>query len=343
MTSGGSGLGIGVVGAGLITQNAHLPAYRDAGFKVVAITDQDADLAARVAAEWGIGHARTVDDLIAIEGVDVVDIAITPEGQREVALQAFDARKHVLAQKPMANSVEAGRILVEAAERAGVQFAVNQQQRWSPFTRAFRQAIDEGFLGQPVTLSYRVDIAGEYPPGHWLSKLERFMATYGTIHYIDSARALFGEPEYVTARLLSSPGQVSAGETFINAWIEWKSGVRMIVFERYTNMSAPEPSMIRLDGTRGSVRARLGVYDNYPNPVPDIVERSSIEAPEWQDISDGSTWLPDAFAGPMGSLLDAIMSRGTPETSASDNLKTLKVVEALYRSDAERRTVRMDE
>ena len=274
--------------------------------------------------------------------MNVVDIAITPEGQDAVARKAFAAGKHVLAQKPLASTLDAARSLVEAAEQAGVLLAVNQQQRWSPAVRAFRAALDDGFLGDPITLSYRVDIAGEYAPEHWLSQLPRFMATYGTIHYIDSARALFGEPEFVTARLLSSAGQVSAGETFINAWIEWASGVRMIVFERYTNAAAPEPSMIRLDGTRGSVRARLGVYDDYPKPIPDVVERSAHDGREWKDVSDGSTWLPDAFAGPMGSLLDAVRLGGEPVTSGADNLKTLAVVEALYRSDAERRTVRIE-
>jgi predicted dehydrogenase len=334
-------MGIGVVGAGLIVQNAHLPAYRSAGYRVEAITDQNVELAAQVAATWGLRHARTVDELVADPNVTVIDIAITPEGQNSAARKAFVAGKHVLAQKPLASTLEAARSLVEAAKQAGVVLAVNQQQRWAPAFRAFSAALDDGFLGDPITLSYRVDIAGEYSPEHWLSQLPRFMATYGTIHYIDSARALFGEPEFVTARLLSSPGQVSAGETFINAWIEWASGVRMIVFERYTNAAVPEPSVIRLDGTRGSVRARLGVYDDYPRPIPDVVERSAHDDGEWENVSDGSTWLPDAFAGPMGSLLDAVLFGGEPETSGLDNLKTLEVVEALYRSDSERRTVRI--
>ncbi len=342
MSSSPSDLGIGIVGAGLIVQNAHLPAYRNAGLRVIGITDANEGLARDIAREWGIRAFASVDDLLADPAVQVVDIAITPEAQGVVARQAFAAGKPVLAQKPLASDLRAARALVDDAERAGVPLAVNQQLRWSPAVRAFKDAIRDGFLGDPVTLQYHVDIPGEYAPDHWLSHLPRFMASYGTIHYIDSARHLFGEPSRVTARLLRDPEQVSAGETFINAWIEWESGPRLIVFERYTNRAPSEPSWIRLDGTRGAVRAHLGIYDDYPRAIPDVIERTSFDDPRWVDVSDGTTWLPDAFAGPMTGLIEAVASGSLPPTDGRDNLRTLRIVDALYRSDAEGRTIELD-
>jgi len=50
-------------------------------------------------------------------------------------------------------------------------------------------------------------------------------------------------------------------------------------------------------------------------------------------------WIPDAFYGPMASLMEAIQTDGEPLTSAEDNLGTLRVVEAAYRSMSEERSV----
>ncbi len=51
-------------------------------------------------------------------------------------------------------------------------------------------------------------------------------------------------------------------------------------------------------------------------------------------------WIPDAFYGPMASLMEAIQTDGEPLTSAEDNLSTLRVVEAAYRSMSEARSVK---
>ena len=50
-------------------------------------------------------------------------------------------------------------------------------------------------------------------------------------------------------------------------------------------------------------------------------------------------WIPDAFYGPMASLMEAIQTGGEPVTSARDNLGTLRMVNAAYRSMNERRSV----
>jgi predicted dehydrogenase len=54
-------------------------------------------------------------------------------------------------------------------------------------------------------------------------------------------------------------------------------------------------------------------------------------------------WIPDAFIGPIASLMEAIQTGGEPLTSGADNLKTLQVVHAAYRSAAEHRAVAPDE
>ena len=61
------------------------------------------------------------------------------------------------------------------------------------------------------------------------------------------------------------------------------------------------------------------------------------------DFGIEGIWIPDAFVGPMASLMRAIEEGGTPETDGRDNLRTLQMVHAGYRSMAEARAVRPEE
>src|SRR5688500_4572688 len=93
--------GIGIVGCGGIVNYAHLPAYRASGFRIVACHDRDMTAAERTAAAHGIPRvAATLDDLLADDEVEIVDIAVTPEAQVAIAKRAAAAGKHLLCQKP---------------------------------------------------------------------------------------------------------------------------------------------------------------------------------------------------------------------------------------------------
>lgn len=335
-------LGIGVVGAGLIVEHAHLPAYKSAGLTVRGVYDQDRARADRLAAEFGVQAYRSLDQLVEDEGVDIVDCAVTPDAQEQLVPQFLNAGKHVLCQKPLADSLEVAQDLVERADRRGLKLAVNQQMRWEPTIQEMKRRLIDGRVGEPVLLSYRLNFMGEYPGPHWLNDLDRLFARFGTIHYIDSARYLLGEPSRVTARLLRDKVQHASGETFINAWLEWPNGATMVAFERYTCKTGDIECDIRLEGTRGAVTGRLGIYLDYPSPHADVIKAIQYDDPGWTLVSTTQTWLPGAFAKPMQSLIDAIQTNGEPATSGHDNLRTLRLVEALYESDRLGRTVDLD-
>src|SRR5258707_15223029 len=122
--------GIGIVGAGGIVSDAHRPAYKKAGFRVVGITDRNREQAERTAKEHGIGKVyASVDELLGQPGVEIVDIAVYPAQQVVIAEQATAAGKHLLCQKPFADEYSKAVHSVELAERAKVKIAVNQQMR----------------------------------------------------------------------------------------------------------------------------------------------------------------------------------------------------------------------
>ncbi len=338
----GSAARIGIVGAGTIVRAAHIPAYLQEGLTVDAVFDLDQDLARTAAAAAGADVASTLDDLFARSTVSVVDIAVPPSSQVTIARQALDAGKHVLCQKPLAPTLSEAADLVEHAERRGLLLAVNQQMRWEPLVGAVRGALDDGTLGDPVAAVIDTNLNNEFPPGHWLRREPRVMGLFGAIHLFDALRFLFGNPETVAARMLSDPRSGFDADMWVNAWLEWPSGLFAVIHDRYTNLAGDIHARMRVEGSHGAVRGHFGLWDDYPNPSPDIVEVCNY-GEAWRLASDTKPWLPDAFAGPMLSLIEAIDGDGAPATSGRDNLDTLRIVEAAYESSRRGTTVRISD
>ena len=258
---------IGIIGAGVIVEHGHLPAYAAHDLPVRAIFDLDAERAQRVAAAYpGVEVATSTDALLADDRITVVDIAVDPASQLALAEAAARSGRHVLCQKPLARTLdEAAALAARCRDLPGVR-AVNQQMRWEPITAEVKRRLDAGDIGEPVSASIHTNLNADFPAGHWLAQEPRLMTLYGTIHFLDSARYLFGEPARITAKLHRDPAQVAAGEMWINAWVEWDSGLLLTIFERYTNWAGDQIATMRVEGSNGTVRGRFGIWDDYPKP-----------------------------------------------------------------------------
>src|SRR5205814_8056700 len=99
----------------------------------------------------------SLDEVLADPEVAAVDIATRPAQRIEVILRAVEAGKHVLAQKPLALDLDDARRAVEAAERAGVKLAVNQNGRWSPQWRAATLLVQQGAVGDVFAVTHLHD------------------------------------------------------------------------------------------------------------------------------------------------------------------------------------------
>src|SRR5829696_5680419 len=142
--------GIGVIGCGMIANSAHLPAIRHLSdrLKLVAVADVREEQAARAAREFGAAAYYTdYRELLARPDITIVDIC-TPEFlHREQVIAAAEAGKHILCEKPMADSIESADAMIAAAERAGVKFMVGHSRRFTRRYREVRAAIDSGAIG----------------------------------------------------------------------------------------------------------------------------------------------------------------------------------------------------
>lgn len=338
--------GIGIVGAGGIVQYAHLPAYRKAGFNVVGIYDKDPARAQATASAHGVERVySSLEELLADPWVQIVDVAVYPWEQPAIVRAATAAGRHLLCQKPLALTYPEAVEAVRLARQAGVKLAVNQQMRWDAGMRASHTLIRRGFLGQPVRATIDVNILTPWHLWPWIYQGETIEVMYHSIHYLDTIRFLFGRPDRVYCAGGHHPGEEVKGETTTTTVLEWDHGMRGLVHVNHNNWAGDSYALYRWEGSDGVIRGTIGLLYNYPTGRPDTFEFTSRrQRPDyWFSAKLEDMWIPDAFIGTMGELMRAVEQGDEPENSGADNLQTLQMVLAAYRSMREHRAVPPDE
>ncbi len=336
--------GIGIVGCGGIVQYAHMPAYKKAGFKVVACYDINPEAAQALAKQWDIPHVyTTLDELIADPQVEIVDIAVQPWHQLEIVEKVAAAKKHMLCQKPLSDEFSKAVKTVELAKKAGVKQAINHQMRWDAGIAAAKVMIEQGWIGQPTDAQIQVSCETPWHMWPWLANAPRLEVMYHSIHYIDSLRFLFGNPEWVTSRhaKFANQGNVKA-ETKTITVMDYANGLQVLVSVNHYNIHGETFATFRFIGTEGAIEGTIGLMYNYPAGRPDTLEYRQ-KGRGVVTLALDEMWIPDAFVGPMSGLMHAIETDGIPLTSTEDNLNTLRVVNAAYLSAQENRSVRPSE
>jgi len=335
---------IAIVGAGEIVDLAHLPAYEAHGLKIAGITDLNLDKAKDVATRHGIARVyRSPAEIAADPGVAVVDIAVFPWVQNEIAVPMLDAGKHLLCQKPLSyDFAEATRLVRHAEERKRL-LAVNQQLRFSESVAAAMAMARMGWIGDPFEMSWQFHVYTPWESWPWIAKQPRLDLNQFTIHFIDAVRTILGEPLFVYGTQAREPGQPEAGETRTISVLEFKGETRALLCSFHKNRTADPRAEFRIDGTQGSIRGTIGLMYDYPRGRADTLELSSRVLPTdgWLPYPVTTRWIPTAFIGPMASLLNAIAKGGQPLTNGRDNLATLRIVHALYESGRDHSVVKL--
>lgn len=193
---------VGVVGTGIMGQGMITGFERTEATEIVAVCDVNAEAAQAVADKLG-GIAWYTDhrDLLQHDGLDLVYVAAPPKFHHRIALDVLAAGKHILCEKPMANSVEEAKEMWEASEKAGVVNALNFPLHYSFGFDLFVRMYQEGYIGD----LRRIELNTYFPKwprawqqNDWVAKREQggFVLEVG-VHYINAVQRLGGTPEIV--------------------------------------------------------------------------------------------------------------------------------------------------
>lgn len=343
------GLRIGAIGAGMIMAECHLAAYKQAGFPVAAIASRTKSRAEGVAQRWGIPKVHdTPEALIADPDIEILDIAYPPDLQPALIRAALREPhiKGILAQKPLTLSLADAIALRDEAAAAGKVLSVNQNMRYDQSMRVLKQILERGDLGEVVFA--QIDM---HAIPHWqdfLKAYDRLTLANMSVHHLDVLRFLFGNPTEITTQSRKDPRTTFEHSDGITvSTLRFPSGVLAVSLEdvwsgpRGEGYQDDQHITWRVDGTEGVAKGSIG----WPTGAASTLTYASRKTTggAWVSPAWDTMWFPHAFVGVMEQLQHAITTGTPPALSVADNVQTVALIEAGYRSMAERRTVKLSE
>lgn len=328
-----------IIGASGIVKDAHLPAYEMAGFSVFGITNRTFSKAQDMAKQFGIPNVfeNVAEAVKNAPSNAVYDITVLPDQYIEILNQLPDGAA-VLIQKPMGNDLAQAREIVAVCERKKVVAAINFQLRFASFVSAARYLINQGIIGDLYDLEVKVTVNTPWELFPLIKEHPRLEILFHSVHYIDCIRSFLGNPKGVYAKTSHHPlKKLSSCRSSII--LNYDEAMRVVINTNHDHHFGPkhEESYIKWEGTKGAIKAKMGLLMNYPDGLPDEFE---IALPndegiyEWKKIELEGSWFPEAFIGTMSNLMR--FKEGSDQkllASVQDVLDTMKVVEACYISN----------
>ncbi|MEZ4616351.1 MAG: Gfo/Idh/MocA family oxidoreductase [Caldilineaceae bacterium] len=327
------------IGAGGIVHDAHYPAYQKAGFVVVGIFDRNGERAQMMADKFAVPQVYdTLAHTVRHAPADAIFDVAVPAAELVDLLPQLPNGRAVLIQKPLGETLEQARQIRSICQDKGLVAAVNFQLRWAPFVLAARSLIDQGIIGEVHDLEVRVTVFTPWHLWPFLQAAPFAEIMYHSIHYIDLVRAFLGAPHGVYAKTTSHPSLPQMDGSRTSIIFDYGNLLRCNVETNHHHEYGlrHQESYIKWEGTKGAIKATMGLLMNYPSGEADAFEYCRLEAdkaPTWTPVTIDGTWFPDAFIGSMGSLMAYV--EGTTDqlpTRVADAYQTMAVADAICRS-----------
>ncbi len=150
MTDQEAPIRVGLLGCGAVAQVAHMPAYqRVRGADLVAIADSDGLKRRALAERARVRHSvATLDDLLAIDELDAIDICLPSDLHRDAVLRCLAAGKHVLCEKPLGLGPDDIKAVIDARSGGDRVVVVGMNNRYRDDSILLKQFIEDGALGE---------------------------------------------------------------------------------------------------------------------------------------------------------------------------------------------------
>ena len=225
------------------------------------VCDSNEDTARWTGEEFGAAGVFTdYERALSDPRIDAVDLCLPHHLHAAFTLAAFDAGKHVLLEKPMANSLAEADSIIEAANKAERALAVSENFRFEPAIRRAVEIIERGDIGRPFLImiqemSFTVEITAHMRAYDW----RRRESTGGGgvlfdrgVHLMATVNQLGGPVKSVYA-LTQSPAETwEVDETSVVTFTH-ESGIITNLIESWNIRSAPQAPMMAIYGTEGSI------------------------------------------------------------------------------------------
>lgn len=333
-----------VVGAGYFSPFQFEAWSRIPEVRITGVMDLVPEKAREAATRWKIPKVydswqRMIDE----EKPDFFDIITPPPTHEEMCAYAAARKVNIICQKPLAPTIEASRRIVEMAAKSGVRFMVHENFRWQPWYRKIKQIQTSGQLGEFTHLFFRLRTGDGWGERAYLDRQPFFrdyprLLIYETgVHFIDTFRFLLGEVVEVYANLRRL-NPVIKGEETGQVFFRFASGATAIWdANRYNEIETPSPRFtfgeLRIDGMKGHL-----TMDTESNIRQKLLGQRELDV----DYARANVnFAGDCVYPTQRHFIDGLLSGKEFETNGPEYLKTLAVVEAVYRSAETHQPVRV--
>jgi predicted dehydrogenase len=331
--------GIGIIGCGNIVRNAHLPAYEKHGLRVVGVHDISPEALAQVQGKYTVEHIfPDLDEMLSNPEIGIIDIATHPDQRIHLMRKALANGKHILAQKPLSLGITDASEVIKEAKQRGLKIAVNQNGRWAPAWRVATLLIEQGVIGDIVSITHLYDVNFGWVPGTGFDTIPHWAIYDYSVHWFDITRCWMGEHkvESVRARDYRTPNQPAHSTAEWGMWAEitYSNGANAMIRSIGASTANPAGHPFWIHGTEGIIRGSVLGNDYVELETRQGVYRYKLEG----------KWFPDGFAGTMGELMYAIRDNREAYNSAQHNLLSLQITLAACKSaDEDGRPVKPEE
>jgi len=330
-------LKVGVVGCGRVGLT-HSRAYQShPESELVCVCDVVKEKAEERAKELGVKPYFSVKDMLAAEGdLDVVGVITADHLHFEPTMEALEAGKHVLVEKPLSLYIEEAEQMVAKAQEKGVQLAIDYNRRYSkPYLKA-KEYVSDGTLGEVAYITMKLSQGGTAS-----SKKGKYYLLFELqSHSIDLMRHFGGDIIEVSAHMAAPRAdQARPGEDVVYTSIA--IGLKFAAERVGTLIASWDSSFthpiefLEVCGSNGYMR------------VDNIVEGVSFYPHKDQTVSvwkpsifdEGALTFNKIFENRIHAFVDDMVAGREPAPTGLDGLKALRVIEAAIKSFEEKTTV----
>lgn len=346
-------LNIGIIGCGGIANGKHLPSLEKISeASLVAFCDIDKAKAQLAAETYGSDDSKVYEDyrdLLADKTIDIVHICTPNNTHKSITVDALDAGKHVMCEKPMAKTTDEAREMINAAKRNKKKLTIGYQNRFRGDSQYLRKVTQRGYLGE-IYFSKAHAIRRRAVPtwGVFLDEEKQGggpLIDIGT-HALDLTLWMMDnyEPESVMGSTFHKLGQQ---ENAANAWGSWdpkqfnvedsafgfikmKNGATIILESSWAlNSLEVDEAKCSLSGTQGGADMKDGLrihgedlgtlYTSQieiDNPGVDFFDSESIDEAE----EEARAWV------------QCIIDDTEPIVKPEEALVVTQILEAIYHS-----------
>lgn len=296
--------------------------------EIVGLVDILENNAKRKAQEFDLKNALIGTDLKTVldkTNPDVIFNCTVPEAHYQVTMEGLRYGCHVFSEKPLADSMEHAREMVETAEKVGKIFAVIQNRRYDPNIRKLRNFLESGKIGKITTVNSDFYIGAHF--GGFRDRMRHVLLLDMAIHTFDAAR-------FITA---SDPVSVYCKEwNPYGSWYDYDASA-MAIFEMTNDivysyrgswcaegLNTTWESEWRIIGDKGSVK-----WDGGGNMQAQVVVETGGFFSKWKNVEIPPFDAGEKVGGHSGLIKEfirCVQTGETPETVGSDNIKSLAMV-----------------